>query len=160
MSDNRSFSDHILLAFCRLGVCGLSPVMPGTCGTAFAMLIAPWTFLTLSIPERLLCLAGIFIFGALASTRGARLLGKKDPGSIVIDELAGYWLAITPFANPTWTALVAAFLLFRLFDMTKPWPISASEHWLPDGWGIMIDDIIAGLAALFCMMLLSFSGLL
>ena len=75
-----------IVAFCRLGVAGLSPVMPGTCGTLFAMLIAPYTFLALGPIGRGIVLALLFVLGALASTHAEKILGKKDPGEIVIDE--------------------------------------------------------------------------
>ena len=72
----------------------------------------------------------------------ARRLALKDPGCIVSDELAGQWLALlaAPLAWPWW---LAAFVLFRVFDITKPWPMKALER-LPGGWGIVTDDLMAG----------------
>ncbi|MEG1609649.1 MAG: phosphatidylglycerophosphatase A, partial [Bilophila sp.] len=87
-----------------------------------------------------------------------RLLGRKDPGEIVIDELLGLWLVLLPFPNPDWVRIGAAFLLFRLFDMTKPWPVRASENWLPDGYGVMLDDVLAGVQALLVLLLLGWFG--
>ncbi len=80
----------------------------------------------------------------MAATRGEQLLGRKDPGEIVIDELLGMWLVLLPFTRPGWGTIGLAFLLFRVFDMWKPWPVHASESWLPDGYGVMIDDVMAG----------------
>ena len=148
----------IILGFCRLGVAGLSPIMPGTCGTALACLLAPWCFLPLSPWARLGLLALLFVLGALAATRAEILLGRSDPGEVVIDELVGVWLVLLPFAYTTesvpWDLLLLAFLLFRFFDMVKPWPVRASERWLPAGWGVMLDDVVAGCLALVCLTLL------
>lgn len=148
----------IILGFCRLGVAGLSPIMPGTCGTALACLLAPWCFLPLPPWARLGLLALLFVLGALAATRAEILLGRSDPGEVVIDELVGVWLVLLPFAykaeSVPWDLLLTAFLLFRFFDMVKPWPVRASEHWLPAGWGVMLDDVLAGCLALVCLTLL------
>lgn len=152
--------DTLILAVCRLGFAGLSPVMPGTCGSAVAALLAPFLFLPLPLWGRALVLVLVFWLGGMAATRGEQLLGRKDPGEIVIDELLGMWLVLLPFARPGWGAIGLAFLLFRVFDMWKPWPVHASESWLPDGYGVMIDDVMAGLQALLVMGLLHFGGLL
>ena len=73
---------------------------------------------------------------------------------MVVDELLGQWIAIMPLgavANP-WQ-LLAAFILFRTLDIAKPWPIKASENWLPGGWGVMLDDLIAGVGAAAILLL-------
>lgn len=145
--------DRLLLGLARLEPSGLSPVAPGTAGSAFAVLLAPWLFLPLPMTGRLLALAVIFVVGAVTATHAERLLGRKDPGSVVIDELGGQWLTLLPFADLGWTGLLAGFLFFRLFDILKPWPVKASESWLPSGWGIMIDDYVAGVYALAAMVL-------
>lgn len=142
---------YMTLAFCRLGVAGLSPVMPGTCGTLLAILIAPVLYLPLPFIGRLIELVLLFWLGGVASTSAEKILGKTDPGEVVIDELVGVWLVLLPFANPGWEEIVAAFVLFRFFDIVKPWPVRAAEHWLPGGYGVMIDDVVAGLMAMACM---------
>ena len=83
--------------------------------------------------------------GVWASGRYARTRGEIDPSACVVDEVAGQWLA-SCFAALTLKGFVAAFLLFRVFDIFKPWPISAAEK-LPGGYGIMADDLVAALAA-------------
>ena len=153
------FSDSLILSFCRLGVAGLDPKAPGTWGTAMACLLAPYVFLPLSLPWRAVFLALLFVLGGLAATRAERLLGRKDPGEVVIDELVGVWLVLLPFKAPGFGLVLAAFAFFRLFDIRKPWPVRASENWLPDGFGIMIDDVLAGLMALVCVALLHAAGL-
>lgn len=145
------FTDQAALWYCRLGFAGLSPVMPGTCGTLVAAVLAPFVFLPLSVSLRLGVLGLVFVSGALAATRAERLLGQKDPGQVVVDELLGLWITILPFPTVTLPQMLAAVVLFRIFDMAKPWPVSASETWLPDGWGVMLDDAVAGGLALGCL---------
>ncbi len=153
--------DKAVLHFARLTPSGLSPKAPGTAGSFFAVLLAPFLFLPFSLPVRLAILGIIFAAGALAATRAEKLLGLQDPGCIVIDELVGQWLAmlcLAPFsASATWhdaAFLLVPFVFFRIFDILKPWPVHASESWLPAGWGIMIDDVFAGLWALLCTSLI------
>ena len=136
------FRDTCVLAFCRLGVAGLAPKAPGTWGTALACLLAPFVFLPLGMGWRVLALLLLFVLGALAATRAEKLLGRKDPGEVVIDELVGVWLVLLPFATPGVWLVVAAFVFFRIFDIAKPWPVRASENWLPDGFGVMLDDCL------------------
>ena len=86
--------DQITLYFCRLGVAGLDPKAPGTWGTAMACLLAPYIFLPLHFWMRLVVLVVLFFLGAVAATRAETLLGRKDPGEVVIDELVGVWLVL------------------------------------------------------------------
>lgn len=144
----RGWKNQSILAFCRLGVAGLSPVMPGTCGTLVAALIAPWVFLPLPLVLRVAVLGALFVLGALAATRAERLIGRKDPGQVVIDELVGLWITLLPLTDPSFARIAWAVVLFRVFDMAKPWPVRASETWLPDGYGVMLDDVVAGVLAL------------
>ena len=125
--------------------------MPGTCGSFAGMLLAPFVFLPLPYWGRVLALALLFVAGAAAGTRAERILGRKDPGEVVIDEVFGQWLTYLPFAALEWPGLAAGFVLFRLFDMTKPPPVRASENWLPGGWGVMLDDGMAALYAMPCL---------
>ncbi len=159
-----TFLDKAILHFARLDPSGLSPKAPGTAGSFFSVLLAPFLFLPCSLPVRLALLAAIFVLGALAATRAEVLLGRKDPGCIVIDELVGQWIAmlfLSSFsADSTWrdaAFLLVPFVFFRIFDIWKPWPVHASENWLPNGWGIMIDDVFAGLWALACTCLVHFA---
>lgn len=151
--------DTWILSFCRLGVAGLDPKAPGTWGTAVACLLAPYVFLPLSTGLRCLLLAVLFVLGALAATRAEQLLERKDPGEVVIDELVGVWLVLLPFPEPGFGLVLAAFVFFRLFDIWKPWPVRQAENWLPGGFGVMIDDVVAGVWALACVALLHGVGL-
>ena len=147
--------DTFVLHFSRLGPAGLSPKAPGTAGSFLSVLLAPFLFLPLPLPGRLFLLGVLFVAGGLAASRAEVLLGAKDPGCIVIDELLGQWTAMLCLGSFSaacgWNDalfLLLPFLFFRLFDIWKPWPVHASENWLPNGWGIMIDDLFAGLWAL------------
>lgn len=149
----RRRTDAAWLAVARLGPLGLSPKMPGTVGSAAAALLAPWLFIPLGLGARLAVLSLLFVVGALAAGRAERILGREDPGEVNIDELVGQWLTFLPLAQAGPGAVLAGFLLFRFFDILKPWPIRRSEHWLPGGWGVMLDDVLAGACAAACLFL-------
>lgn len=154
-----NITDNIILGFCRLGIAGLAPKAPGTWGTALACLIAPFVFLPLGYAWRCAELGAIFVAGGFAATRAEEILGQKDPGQVVIDELVGVWLVLLPFKNPGIWTILAAFVFFRIFDIAKPWPIKWSENWLPGGFGVMIDDVLAGVYALICVAILRWLGM-
>ncbi len=121
---------------------GRVPLMPGTAASAVALPFA-WLIATAFGPVALL-LAAVAV-GLLAipiSGAYARETGREDPSDCVIDELAGQWLACACAPLTLW-GFALAFLLFRLFDMTKLWPVSAAEE-LKGGWGIVADDMVAG----------------
>ena len=155
-----SLIDRLCLHVSRLWIVGRAPVMPGTCSSAVALLLAPFVFLPLSFAGRCALLAAFFLSGSLITNRAERILGVKDPPELCIDEVPGMWLALLPFAEPSLGLMVAAFVLFRVFDIAKPWPVSASEHWLPGGFGIMLDDAVAGLLAMLGAWLLTALGVL
>lgn len=148
------WQDRLVLDFCRVGVAGLARTAPGTWGSLLALLLAPWLFLPLPLWGRAALLLLIFVLGALAAGKAERLLHKQDPGEVVIDELLGLWLVLLPFEHVSVWMGLAALGLFRLFDIAKPWPVGASEHWLPAGWGIMIDDALAGGLGCLCLAVL------
>lgn len=154
-----TFKDECILAFCRLGVAGLAPKAPGTWGTAVACILAPFLFLPLNIYWRSIVLIALFVLGGLAATRAEQILHQKDPGQVVIDELVGVWLTMLPFAKAGFWLILASFVCFRVFDIAKPWPIKTSENWLPDGFGVMIDDVLAGIYAMICVAALRWLGI-
>ena len=145
--------DTFILAYARLWPAGLSPVAPGTCGSLAAALLAPYLLMPLPLWARLLLLAGIAASGVWAADRAARLLGAKDPKSVVVDELLGQWITYLPFAALDFWGYAAGFALFRLFDVLKPPPVRNLER-LPGGLGIMADDAAAGVLAALCLGLL------
>ena len=150
--------DSLSLHICRLGGIGRAPVAPGTCAAAVAALLAPWLFLPLSFGARGIVLAVIFLFGALLATRAERCLEQIDPGQVVIDELLGMWVVLWPFTQASWGVIILAFILFRVFDIAKIWPVNASETWLPGGFGVMLDDVLAGVQAFLVLALLVLFG--
>ena len=125
---------------------------PGTWGSVAAVLLwAAYAFAQPPTPHTLLLvlLAGIaltLVLGIPAATIVARESGRHDPGFVVIDEVAGQWIALL-FSPTDWRHALIALILFRLFDITKPFPARQLES-LPEGWGIVFDDVAAGLYAL------------
>jgi len=100
----------------------------------------------------------VTLIGIPAATRVARAIGRKDPSQVVIDEVAGQVIAFV-YVPLNWQNVLAALILFRVFDITKPFPIRRLEH-LPEGTGIMLDDVAAGIYALAVMQLLLHFGIL
>ena len=125
---------------------------PGTYGSVAALLLwAAYAWGVHPAPATLAyaLLAGIVIsivLGVPAATIVARESGRKDPGFVVVDEVTGQWIALLG-SNASWQHAVTALVLFRLFDITKPFPVRQLEK-LPEGWGIVFDDVAAGLYAL------------
>ena len=131
---------------------GLGKPGPGTWGSVAAVLLwAAYAWLlhptSTGLLVALLCgIALTIVLGVPAATIAARESGRHDPSFVVIDEVAGQWITLlgSPFG---WRSALLALVLFRLFDITKPFPIRRLER-LPEGWGIVFDDVAAGLYAL------------
>ena len=124
---------------------GLSPKAPGTAGTLVAMLL--WPLLAgLPLEIYLAIVAVVSVGGFYLCGKTASDLGVHDHPGIVWDEIAGYWLAMAAIPC-TWYWMLAGFVLFRLFDIWKPWPISWLDKQVHGGVGIMVDDLLAGLFA-------------
>ena len=140
-----SFLNSLACRLATLGPVGHLPKAPGTWGSLAAVVCAPWLFLPWSLPLRLCILLVLFCVGAWSAQRYESRAGCKDPGQVVIDEVLGQWTALLFLGSASFWILAAAFVLFRLLDMYKPWPIKASEKWLPAGWGVMLDDLLAGI---------------
>ncbi|MFT5004058.1 MAG: phosphatidylglycerophosphatase A, partial [Flavobacteriales bacterium] len=131
---------------------GLAPKAPGTFGTLAAVLVfflmSGLTPLVYGLLVLVVCISGIYICGKAASD-----VGVHDHGAIVWDEFAGFF--ITMFMVPvSWQSVLVGFILFRIFDIAKPWPISIADKKLTGGFGIMFDDVLAGLFALVIMQLI------
>jgi phosphatidylglycerophosphatase A len=125
---------------------GLSRFAPGTMGTVVAV---PFALLLKSLPELIfwLVLVASFVLGVYLCDISSKRLGQHDPGGIVWDEMVAYWLTIA-FLPVTWSWWLAAFILFRFFDIVKPWPIRNVENRFGGGLGIMLDDIVAAFYAM------------
>jgi len=129
---------------------GLSPHAPGTMGT----LVAIPLYLMLSRLELiayLIAIASGFILGIYVCHYTSKALGVHDHSGIVWDEIIGYWIAMIALPAPTWQWILTGFVLFRFFDIVKPWPVNLADKHLPGGFGIMIDDVLAGLYAFACI---------
>ncbi len=124
---------------------GFAPLAPGTLTSAVIVVLYKVYLFRLAWPVYLGILPLLFVFGAIVSTRYAAQLKIEDPHVIVIDEVLGQMIPLF-LLKPEWPLLAAAFLLFRFFDILKPFPINKVESF-PEGWGIMLDDIVAGLFA-------------
>jgi phosphatidylglycerophosphatase A len=124
---------------------GFFPFAPGTLTSLVVVLVYRYSVSGLGWPALLFILFILLILGTYAASFYSRELQKDDPGCVVIDEAAGQFLVLF-LVVPDWTSLIAAFLLFRFFDIVKPFPIRRAEA-LPAGWGIMADDILAALMA-------------
>jgi phosphatidylglycerophosphatase A len=139
---NNNVFNSIIFFIAQGAYSGRVPVAPGTAGTAVGVLLY---FLIMGMPPVwyvTLCIlvAGI---GAWAAEEAEKLLGKKDAPSIVSDEIAGFLLAMF-MIPPTWGMIIVGFVLFRFFDILKPWPLRSLEK-MHGGVGVMLDDIGAGI---------------
>lgn len=127
--------------------CGYFPWGPGTIGSLAGVLIAAvlaWYGLgraTLGLLSLALLIPSVW-----AASRTARIVQREDPGLVVVDEVLGQWVTLLGWHFGNWKILVAGFLLFRLFDIWKPWPVRWLEK-LPEGIGIVADDLGAGVYA-------------
>ncbi len=171
----RSAKDYLALAIATCGV-GYLPLAPGTWGSivgvglyllvrgaamkVFFEIGALRNFNLLHIyyaviAIELVAAVAIALVGTWAASRTERLSGRKDPGRVVVDEVAGQFIALMPvpfMLAPAWWAMILAFILFRFFDIVKPYPARRLEA-LPGGLGIMADDLIAGVYAALGVML-------
>lgn len=125
---------------------GLAPKAQGTFGSLAAVL--PWLLLReLPLPVYALVLVAGFALGVWACQVAGRALGVDDHRALVWDEFVGLWIALLPAMHAPWWAVLAGFVLFRLFDVAKPWPISWLDRHLKGGLGVMVDDVVAGVFA-------------
>ncbi|HEX6773568.1 MAG TPA: phosphatidylglycerophosphatase A [Acidobacteriaceae bacterium] len=154
---------------------GLLKPGPGTWGSIAAMLLWKWAqpipvdvwisshphpapqqqYLMMLAAYGAVTLCAVLVATAVgipAATRVAQESGREDPGHVIIDEVAGQWLTLV-VCRPDWPHALLALALFRLFDITKPWPIRKLEA-LPGGWGIMLDDLAAGLFGLIALLVI------
>ncbi|MBM3297702.1 MAG: phosphatidylglycerophosphatase A [Candidatus Aminicenantes bacterium] len=135
---------------------GFVPLAPGTAASLAVALLYKFFLFKLPWPAQ----AGLVLFlvlsGAPAASAYARELGRKDPRRVVIDEAAGQ-LAVLLFIPADWAAVAAGFVLFRVFDVLKPYPIKKLER-LREGWGIMADDLGAALYARIVLQAILLAG--
>lgn len=133
---------------------GLSPKAPGTVGTLVAIPLF-WLVQDLSWPLYLSWLLVTFVLGVYWCERSSRALGVHDHGGIVWDEFVGYW--VTMFMAPAgWLWMLLGFVVFRFFDILKPWPINWLDKKVKGGFGIMVDDLVAGVYAFAVLQLIAY----
>jgi phosphatidylglycerophosphatase A len=141
--------DRLSLGVATLAGIGRSPVAPGTMGSIAALPLAAGLTLT-TLPVSLGFLAFLTPLAMLAAHRAGRLLGEPDASAIVVDELVGILATFVglPFS---WRTVALGFLLFRLFDVLKPWPANHFDRHWKNGAGVVFDDLAAGLWARFVL---------
>ncbi|WP_448247505.1 phosphatidylglycerophosphatase A family protein [Thalassotalea agariperforans] len=146
----KSFNLKSPVQFLALGFgSGLAPKAPGTFGTLAAL---PCYLLCSYLPDLYLGILIILmsVIGVYLCGKTAEAVGVDDHPAIVWDEFVGLFITLY-LTELTWLTLLVGFLLFRFFDILKPWPISVADKKLHGGFGIMLDDILAGIAAFVCM---------
>jgi len=131
---------------------GNLPKAPGTWGSLVGLLLF-FILHTLSFPLYLATVAGLFVVGSFAAGEAEKILDNRDPGVVVIDEIVG--MLITMIAVPaTPLAMALGFILFRIFDIVKPFPVNFFDQRFHGGLGIMLDDVMAGIYSLIILQLL------
>jgi phosphatidylglycerophosphatase A len=138
---------------------GYSPIAPGTCGTAVTVPLA-LALAGLSVWQYALVVLAVTGVGVWAAGRADRAWGTEDSGRIVIDEVAGYLATMTLVARGHWAPLVVGFVVFRFLDIVKPPPIRWIDENLSGGWGVVLDDVAAGVVGMGIMVALDRFGAL
>jgi len=137
---------------------GYFPVAPGTAGSAVGLVLVIALRQAALDPVRwAVCLAAIsgllFVLGVWSGGKAEKVFARVDPGQVVIDEVVGQIITFIATPRVTWMGLIAGFILFRAFDIVKPFPARRAERF-PGGWGIMLDDVVAGLYSLMALVIL------
>jgi phosphatidylglycerophosphatase A len=134
--------NHLALAVSTFGFVGFFPVAPGTAGSLAALMLYAFVRWVGAPAFEALVILVVFGAGVWASTRTERLLGTADPGPVVIDEVLGMLMTLA-WMPLSLTGVALGFVLFRVLDVIKPFPARRLED-APGGWGIMLDDAMAG----------------
>lgn len=130
---------------------GLAPVAPGTFGSLLGIL-AYFIIQLFNWKTQIILVAILIVIAVITAHLGAKFLQKEDPGSIVIDEIAGQVITLWG-VEFTLVNVIAGFILFRFFDILKPYPIKILEKRVPGGAGIVVDDLVAGIYGRIIMLL-------
>lgn len=141
------------------GGAGYSPVAPGTCGTLVTVPLA-WALSALPLWQYAVVVLAVIGIGIWAAGRADAAWGTHDSGRIVIDEVAGYLVTVALVDRAQWVPLAVGFVVFRALDILKPPPIRWLDQNLPGGFGVVIDDVAAGVLGLGIMVALDRFGAL
>ena len=136
---------------------GYSPVAPGTCGTIVTVPLV-WALASLSMYEWALVALAITALGIAVAHRAEQLWGQHDCQRIVIDEVAGYCITMIPVARDQLAPVLIGVVVFRFFDIVKPPPVRWVDRTLPGGWGVVLDDALAGVMGAVVMADLAYFG--
>ena len=144
-SNQSSITDSVIVFFATGGLIGYAPIAPGTFGSLAALPLCLW-LATLNLPVALVLTAVLILVAVWTAHRASGVIGQHDAKEIVIDEICG--MAVTLIGvPPDLSAMIWGFILFRVFDIVKPFPIRWVDKHVPGGWGIVMDDVLAGLVA-------------
>ena len=144
-TDKDRLKKVFILFFATGAGLGYSPYLPGTLGTLWGVGIS---FFVSTLPPAagLAAIVTVIAFAVFFAGEAAKILGAEDPGNIVCDEAAGFTAAAFMIPHSTW-GIILVFILFRIFDILKPFPIGTVERRIPGGAGIVLDDVLAGIYA-------------
>ena len=145
--------NFLIKLFATWGGSGYSPFASGTAGTLAAIPLYIW-LARLSLPLYLITLLAFFFFACWVSGKAEIIFNEKDSGKIVIDEVIGYLVTMIAI-QPDWRHIIAGFLLFRFFDIVKPPPARWFDQKIKNGYGVVLDDVAAGVYAWLCMLIVT-----
>ena len=147
---------RVAVGFATVGPCGFAPVAPGTAGSLAGLVVFGAVRAMRSTWLEVTVLLAVTVAGVAAAAAAETRYQRRDPGLVVIDEVAG--MLLTLLAVPVgFKGVVVGFFAFRLFDIVKPFPARQAER-LPGGWGVMADDLVAGLYAQGLLRLVLWAG--
>ncbi len=152
-----TLNQKIIMFTATGGYAGKSPVVPGTVGTLAAIPFA-LVFLILPPPFFAVYVLGLTLLAIYVSDQAEKILDQKDPGCIVIDEIAGYVVALS-IVPVQLNTIVAGFFIFRFFDIVKLGPVKYFEKTFPGGAGVVLDDVMAGILSAIVLRILYLSGI-
>jgi phosphatidylglycerophosphatase A len=136
---------NLVLFFATGCYSGFSPGAPGTAGSVIGVALF-WFLYPLSFPLYVLTVTAFIFLSIWCAARASAIFQKKDPSQVVIDEIAGYLVTMAALP-PTWGYMIAGFILFRIMDIVKPYPIRWIDQNVAGGYGIVLDDVLAGVYA-------------
>ena len=146
---------HTLILIIATGCySGYLPIAPGTWGSLVGLLLV-FLLHNLSLTVYLAIVASLFLVGSFAAGEAEKILDNRDPGAVVIDEIVGMLIAMVAVPLTPLTMMLG-FILFRIFDILKPFPVNIFDQRFHGGLGIMLDDVIAGIYSLIVLQLILF----